>query len=235
MRLPLYISIPHAGTHVPSELRDLSILRREDILADYDAGAETIYSPLQEHAGGFSTTDIARSLLDLNRAPDNIGGDGVIKDYTSWNVRVFNHFPDPELIRTLLARYFFPYHEKLTRAAGSGTIKLGLDCHTMSDVGPPAGPDPGRKRPMVCLSNGDGTCPAEWLSILASCFASVFKEDVAINTPFRGGYITRSHAAEMPWIQLEISRTEIYPDAFKRDCVLEGLQSFCHTVFGNTK
>ena len=235
MRLPLYISVPHAGTQVPPELRDLCILRRDDILADCDAGADAIYSPLQDHAVDFSITDIARSLLDLNRAPDDIGGDGVIKDHTCWKVPVFRLFPEQELIRTLLERYFSPYHEKLSRGAGSSTVKLGIDCHTMSAVGPPVGPDPGRKRPMVCLSNGDGTCPEEWISSMAACFASFFKENVAINTPFRGGYITRSHAAEMPWIQLEISQTDAYPDTFKRDCVLEGLQSFCHTVFGDMK
>ncbi|HKJ14723.1 MAG: N-formylglutamate amidohydrolase [Desulfobulbaceae bacterium] len=47
MRLPLYISVPHAGIRVPPEVDDLCVLRRQDILADYDAGADAIYSPLQ--------------------------------------------------------------------------------------------------------------------------------------------------------------------------------------------
>jgi len=233
MRLPLYISVPHAGKRVAPELQDLCVLRTEDILADHDTGADAIYFPLQDQVAGFSTTDITRSLLDLNRAPDDIGGDGVIKDHTCWNVPIFRHFPGMELIRTLLERYYFPYHEQLSAGAGTGTIKLGIDCHTMSAIGPPVGPDPGRMRPLVCLSNGDGTCPEEWLRSLAHCFASACKEQVAINTPFRGGYITRSHAAEMPWLQLEISQTDVFSNAFKRDCVLEGLQRFCHTVFGD--
>jgi N-formylglutamate deformylase len=232
-RLPLFISVPHAGTRMAPELRNLCILRREDILADHDAGAGDIYAPLRTHAAGFCTTDIARSLLDLNRAPDDIGGNGVVKDYTCWNVPVFRTFPDRECIRKLLARYFFPYHEKLSGAAATGAIKLGIDCHTMSVIGPPGSPDPGRERPLVCLSNGEGTCPAEWISSMAGCFASVFKGKVTINEPFRGGYITRSHAVEMPWIQLEISQTETLSNAFKSDCVLEGLKSFCHTVFGD--
>ena len=107
---------------------------------------------------------------------------------------------------------------------------LGIDCHTMSVIGPPLAPDPGRKRPLVCISNGDGTCPEEWINVLARCFASVFKEKVAINKPFRGGYITRSHGIEMPWVQIEISQTRAYSNAFKRNCVLEVLRRFCHTV-----
>jgi len=231
LKLPLFISVPHAGTRVPPEVRGFCVLRPEDILADCDEGAESIYGLLQEHAAGFCTTDIARSLIDLNRSPDDIGGNGVIKHRTCWNVQVFKPFPDGKLVQGLLKRYYFPYHEKLSAGAASPAVRLGVDCHTMAPVGPPVGPDPGRERPMVCISNGDGTCPEKWISSLASSFAEVFREKVAINTPFRGGYICRSHAAEMPWVQIEISQTAAYPITLKRDYLLEGLHRFCHTVF----
>jgi N-formylglutamate amidohydrolase len=230
MKLPLLISVPHAGKHVPYEVKDICILSKEDILADSDEGASAIYYTLEEHCEAFITSDIARALIDLNRPSHDIGGDGVIKSHTCWNVPVYRDFPDEALIQSLLARYYFPYHEKLTAGAGNKAIRLGIDCHTMSASGPPVGPDPGQKRPLVCVSNADGTCPQEWINSLARCLASVFKEKVAINTPFRGGYITRSHAVEMPWVQIEISQTSAYSDAFKRNCVLEGLQRFCHTV-----
>jgi formiminoglutamase len=100
----------------------------------------------------------------------------------------------------------------------------------MSAVGPPVGPDPGQERPLVCISNADGTCPQEWIMNLAGCFSAVFKQKAAINKPFRGGYITRSHAVEMPWLQIEISRTDTYSNDFKRNCVLEGLHRFCQTL-----
>lgn len=97
----------------------------------------------------------------------------------------------------------------------------------MSAVGPPVGPVPGRERPLVCLSNVDGTCPREWITALAKSLEEVFREKVAINIPFRGGYITRFHAAEMPWLQVEISRTGSYSDEDKRACLLDGLERFC--------
>jgi formiminoglutamase len=232
MRLPLYISVPHAGTRVPPEVDGFCALRREDILADYDAGADTIYYPLQEHAAGFCSTDIARSLVDLNRAPDDLGGNGVIKTHTCRNVPVYRTFPDEKLVQTLLVKYYIPYHKKLSAGAATKSIKMGIDCHTMSAIGPPVGPDPGSKRPLVCLSNADGTCSAELINDLARCFTTVFKEEVWINKPYRGGYITRSHAVEMPWLQVEISQTDAYSNAFMRNCVLEVLHRFCHTVFG---
>jgi formiminoglutamase len=231
MKLPLLISVPHGGMNVPPEVSDICTLSKEDIAADSDEGAAAIYSNLKQHCEAYLTSDIARAVIDLNRPPDDIGGDGVIKSHTCWNVPIYRNFPDDALIQVLLARYYFPYHKKLSAGAGNNAIKLGIDCHTMSASGPPVGPDPGQSRPLACISNADGTCPQEWITALAGCFTSVFKDRVTINTPFRGGYITRSHAAEMPWLQIEISRTGTYPNEFKRDCVHEGLHRFCHTVF----
>ena len=97
-------------------------------------------------------------------------------------------------IETLLDRYHRPYHRTLDRPASTGSFRLGLDCHTMAATGPPVGPDPGAKRPLVCLSNADGTCPSEWLVALADCFRRAFDtDDVRINEPFRGGHIIRRH------------------------------------------
>ena len=168
MKLPFFISVPHAGKRMVPELKELCILRQEDILADYDEGADFIYFALQDQVAGFCTTDISRSLIDVNRSPDEIGGNGVIKSHTCWNVPVYKNFPDNTLIKGVLERYYYPYHEKLTAAAATGLIRLGIDCHTMAAVGPPVGPDPGRKRPLICLSNRDGTCPDEWIYSLAN-------------------------------------------------------------------
>ncbi len=145
MSLPLYISVPHAGTRIPPEVQDLCVLSREDILADRDTGVDAIYFPLQEYAAGFSATDIARSLVELNRAPDDIGGSGVIKEHTCSNVPVYRIFPDKTLIRNLLNRYYSPYHEKLTAGGTDPTISLGVDCHTMAAVDPPVSPDTGKQ------------------------------------------------------------------------------------------
>ena len=100
----------------------------------------------------------------------------------------------------------------------------------MSAVGPPVSPDPGRERPLVCVSNGDGTCPQEWIIGLANCFGTVFTEKITVNTPYQGGYITRTHAAEMPWLQVEIFQTRAYSNDFKKNCLLEELQRFCNII-----
>jgi formiminoglutamase len=228
MKLPLLISVPHSGLLVPEEVSSLCVLSEEEISKDGDEGAAEIYSGLQEHAAAFVTTDIARAIVDLNRAEDDFRPDGVIKIHTCYNVPVYSKFPDDKLCEKLLARYYRPYHARLSEKAQAGTI-LGIDCHTMAAYGPPVGPDPGQERPLVCLSNADTACPEEWLHSLAACFSETFQTEVSINTPFRGGYITHHHARELPWVQLELSRTSKVSLVKKRDAVRQALVMWCST------
>ena len=129
-------------------------------------------------------------------------------------------------------------------------VLLGVDCHTMAAIGPPVGPDPGATRPAVCLSDGAGTCPREWMEELAHCFRAALAPalatvdttvtaaapdaravQVTLNDPFRGGHVIRSHATELPWVQVEFSRAPILDDEGKRRVVAEALGRFCTLVF----
>ena len=190
MKLPLFISVPHAGTNIPAEVNGLCLLSRDEILAEHDAGSDTIYCTLEEHVADFCTTDIARSLVDLNRAPDDIGGNGVIKSHTCRNVPVYSSFPNDDLIRQLLARYYMPYHKKLSLGATDKTIRLGIDCHTMSQVGPPVSPDPGQERFFFdllfdCLTKG--TLPLSF--VLAEIQAGRMRAD-GLEELKRSGFFT---------------------------------------------
>jgi N-formylglutamate deformylase len=128
-------------------------------------------------------------------------------------------------IETLLEIYYRPYHRALSDVPEG--VLLGVDCHTMAAEGPPIGPDPGSKRPSICLGNREGTCPDEWLHSLADCLARASGERVSVNDPFKGGYIIRSHASELPWIQLELSREPFATNSQKRRFVLEALDDWC--------
>ena len=226
MKLPLLISVPHGGLDVPEEVAGLSILTPEQVVKDGDVGAAEIYS-FAEEVEAFVAAEAARAFVDLNRAEDDRTQDGVVKTHTCWNEPVYRSPLDEACVERLLARYYRPYHERLTVLTGS-PIRLGVDCHTMAAHGPPVGPDPGEERPWVCLSNAHHTCPGGWMDALARCFACSFGREPSINKPFTGGYITRIHASEMPWVQLELSRAPFMTLTEKRDCVLRGLQSWCH-------
>ena len=224
MKLPLLLSVPHVGLRVPPEAEPYCVLTPQEIVEDGDEGAAAIYT-LQEEVDAFITTDIARAIVDVNRAEDDRRPDGVVKTHTCWNVPVYDPFPPDEVIGALLDRYHRPYHERL-RERASGELRLAIDCHTMAAKGPPIGPGAGQERPWVCLSNADGTCPHEWMGTLRDCFERQFDGAVTINDPFRGGYITRTHAAEMPWMQLELSRAPFLSDTEKRARLLRALQDW---------
>ena len=226
MKLPLLISVPHSGLTVPPEVEPYCKLNRQQIIEDGDEGAAEIYHGLRDHVAVFVTTAVARAIVDMNRAENDRRPDGVVKTHTCWNVPVYREFPPPDVVEMLLDRHYRPYHALLRELAKLG-VRLGVDCHTAAAKGPPIGPGPGVERPWICLSNGDGTCPEDWIESLADCFARAFGCDVAVNDPFEGGYIIRSHASELSWVQLELSRAPFMPKQEKHERVLAALRDWC--------
>lgn len=230
MKLPILLSVPHAGLTVPAEAEPYCRLTPDEIAADGDGGASEIYG-LREHVECFVTTDIARAIVDLNRAENDRRRDGVIKTRTCWDVPVYHDFPPETVIEQLLANYYRPYHGTLSDAASRANVRFGIDGHTMAAVGPPIGPDTGTDRPPICLGDVDGqSLPRGWTDTLAECLAAAFNFEISVNKPFRGGYITRRHMAEMPWIQIEFSRSACLSNANKKTRLLEALDAFCRRV-----
>ena len=229
MSLPLLLSVPHAGTDVPAEVAAYCVLTPEQIVADGDEGAAEIYA-LADRVAAHVTTTVARAVVDLNRAPDDFSRDGAIKTHTCWEEPVWDPRLPAERAAALIDTYWRPYHERLRDLGASGGFLLAVDGHTMAAHGPPVGPDAGAERPAACLSNADGTCPQAWIETLQAALARRLDREVTINRPFRGGYITRTHAAEMPWLQIEFSRAPFASPAAKREAVLGALTELCNTI-----
>jgi len=227
-RLPLLVSVPHAGLVVPPEVKDLCVLGQGDIVADGDEGSREIYD-IQNHVAALVTTEVPRAIVDVNRSAADRRDDGVVKTVTIWNKPVYSAPLHEKSIQGLITKYYEPYHKKLTQLSKSKVI-LGIDCHTMVAEAPPIGPDPGSKRPDLCVSNADGTCPDEWIRAFASCIEEAFGREVFVNRPFRGGYIIRSHANELPWVQIEMARREFMSLEEKKQRVLDSLKMFCFRI-----
>ena len=229
MTLPLLLSVPHAGVLVPDEVKELVILSEQQIVEDGDEGAAEIYFPLEKEVALFVTTDVARAIVDMNRAEDDRRKDGIIKTHTCWDVPIYRQPLSEEHVEFLIEKYYRPYHARLNHFPDA--IKLGIDCHTMAAEGPPVGPDPGETRPAICLSNADGTCPQEWIDSLAECLVETIEAEVSINYPFKGGHIIRSHSAELPWVQLELSRAPFLNNIEKGKQVMNAFQQWCIKIF----
>ena len=227
MRLPLIISVPHAGLSVPQEVKDYCALSPEQILADSDEGASEIYD-FKTEVADFVTTDIARAIVDMNRAENDRSRDGIIKTHTSYDVQVYRQSIPDDVVEMLLERHYRPYHQRISES--SEDVKFGVDCHTMAAIGPPSARDSGSERPNICLSNAYSTCPQDWFEKITHCFEESFNSEVSVDNPFKGGYIVRSHSSELPWVQVELSRAPFLPIAKKRECVLKALTIFCRMV-----
>jgi len=208
--LPCLLSIPHGGTLVPEEVIDLILLSPEDIIEDGDPFTPELYDL---EAVSVLKAKVARAIVDLNRAPNDLppqNPDGVIKSETAFGKKVYREFPDEELIEKLLDKYYFPYHRRIQEEVRRDDVLIAFDCHSMAPEAPKIAPDVG-KRPSVCLGDFHGkACPRKITELLASCFMEVLElpeEEVRINEPFAGGYITRTYGMRpKPWVQIEIRR-----------------------------
>ena len=214
-KLPVIISIPHGGIEIPQEVQHLTGIDKADIFDDTDAFTNEIYD-MSNRAEYFFCTHIARTFIDLNRNPLQLPPafpDGVIKSITCYEKTVYlnKRIPDKKTIALLLQKYYNPYHDNLTRASCSGKASIGLDCHSMAETGPPLSPDQGKIRPLINIGNAGGLSANFGLALsLAECFTEIFRfrpEEVTINKPFQGGYITRNYGNRpLPWLQIEMNR-----------------------------
>lgn len=223
---PFLISIPHGGTEVPAELDGRLALTPDDLAWFCDPGTRTLFD-FGDSVAAAIDTQISRMAVDLNRPPLPLppkDPDGIIKTRTIDCRPVYREgrVPDIALIHRLLLAHYFPYHQHIDELLDRFPVRVAFDCHSMLPIGSPAQKDAGRSRPLICIGNygdfrgrqaGGGltTCPAEWALALAGIFRNEFSlsEEVAINNPFSGGFISNAHywRKGIPWIQIEISRS----------------------------
>ncbi len=184
------ISIPHSGTSVPPEVRDLVNLSRKEIVFNSDPYTRRIYG-FERAVEALVDFDFSRIFVDTNRAPYDYPPrtqDGVVKVITQDGTPVFRkgRVPGRELIGALLQNYYHPFHKRLAEALDTLPVEIAFDCHSMLPRSPPVRMDAGRPRPLFCLSNrgdrngkpktaaGFVTCPPEWLQALARSFQAEF-------------------------------------------------------------
>jgi formiminoglutamase len=227
VKLPILISVPHAGFEIPQEVETYNLLTQEEIVCDGDEGASEIYA-IKSYVQAYVTTEIARAFVDVNRSVNDRGRDGVVKTHTCWDVSIYMSQLPENLVEVMINKYYWPYHKKLSLF--SADVKFGIDCHTMAEIAPPISPDPGQERPLICLSDANGVFPVDWLKAMKDCFQQCFEVEVSLNRPFKGGYIIQTHASEIPWIQIEISRTDHLENKEKKKKFLETIRTFYSTI-----
>ncbi|MFA6259092.1 MAG: N-formylglutamate amidohydrolase [Candidatus Peribacteraceae bacterium] len=205
----LVVSIPHAGTNIPTDIRALMPHADETLLQEPDLYTDRIYA-----VPGIRTVTAAysRIISDPNRAPDEIyteGRDralGVVMLSQAHGMDVFAQDPSLATMQSWIQRFHETYHADLRSAMQ--TASFLIDGHSMWSVNPPAHPYAGEPRPDIVLGNCHYcSCTAETTKFFLEYFESL-GYSVAVNTPFPGRYIVGSYCSRhrTPGIQIEINR-----------------------------
>lgn len=225
--LPLVISLPHCSAQVPSQATARLALSPLEVEQSVDLGSREVFGPLP--ALKILPAPHTRLVVDLNRAPDDLGPKGVVAavDYAGRSVFPPGQGPDQELKRLWVESFWRPWHRELTKALAAPGVRALLDGHSLDGVGPAEAPDPGAKRADVVLSNrggeggeaaperGEPTCPPEVFRLLGEALREEGLS-VAYNTPYAGGHIIarygpRLRARGAVAVQMELNK-DLYAD-----------------------
>jgi N-formylglutamate deformylase len=254
-RIPLLVSMPHTGTHVPKNLLD-RMTEEAKPLPDTDWHLERLYDFLDELGASVLVATHSRYVVDLNRPPDNAnlypGQDTTsLVPMDSFHRQALyrpGETPDEGEIAERVETYWKPYHSKLAGALNELREKHGYallwDAHSIFSEVPRffAG-----KLPSMNLGTADGrSCGpgiGEALLRKATSYGAV------LNGRFKGGYITRTYgdpARNVHAVQLELSEAtymeESPPFRFREDLarrlrpVLRALiEEFCRLGHGQRR
>lgn len=198
---PLIVSIPHAGTDIPSHL-ETRFVSRWQARVDTDWHVPLVYDFAHEMGATVISTSISRSVIDVNRDPSGASlypgqattalcpattfdGDALYREGKS---------PEDEEIEDRRGRYFSPYHgaivDEIARLKRAHRSVVLYDAHSIRSHVPHlfAG-----ELPLFNIGTNGGRSCSELLSAAVQAIAAGSGQPTVANGRFKGGYITRSH------------------------------------------
>ena len=234
-KVPFVLSIPHCGIKFPSELKNYfepHLIKSPD---DTDWFLDILYDFAEEMGITIIKAVYSRWVIDLNRTPENqsLYNDGRIITSLCPTTTFFGEElyineadrPDKQEVERRLEKYYWPYHNKIDELLQSYKEEFGQvlfwDAHSIrrnvKTIQKEDFPD-------LILGNDDlKTAGRTFINSTLQCLASD-KFKVKHNTPFKGGYITRSkgnpneniHALQLEMCKdLYMSNKETSYDAVK--------------------
>lgn len=215
-KTPLLISVPHAGTMIPPEVKDR--MQPEALfLPDTDWFVDKLYGWAQVEGAGLITTPWSRYLIDLNRPPDDQPlysrpGTSLVplKTFCGHPVYQDGRAPDAAEVEQRLAKYWKPYHELLGQELEAIRARHGhavlLDAHSIRSEVPEL--FDGELPNLNLGSNSGSSADPDLVEMAWDALAS--REFTAVrDARFKGGYITRHYGQPhrgVHALQLEIAQ-----------------------------
>lgn len=214
---PFVMSVPHVGEHIPDHIFSrLSEVGRQRV--DTDWYLDRLYRFVEDMGVSTLCATHSRYVIDLNRAPDDsplyagmnhtalvpvtcIDGNPLYAKGTE---------PTREEIKSRLAKYWQPYHDKLTATIKKMMAKHGIvilfDCHSIRSRVPRYG------NALIDDFNvgtaGGTCCSLDLRDRLGAALSVNGAFTVAVDGLFKGGYIPRNYgrpAADIHAFQLELA------------------------------
>lgn len=224
-KVPIIISVPHAGTFIPEDIKSKMNSELSYKLDDTDWFIDKLYGFATNLGITIITANYSRWVVDLNRNPENqpLYNDGrvitdvvTITDFNGNQIYKDNYIPDSEEVSRRVELYHKPYHEKLDELLQQTKNEFGkvllFDAHSIRKSVPGVRSE---DFPDLILGDNDETSASS--ELIKATIDSLQNKGYGFshNHPFKGGYITRIFGKpeeNIHALQLEMCKTN-YMDA----------------------
>jgi N-formylglutamate deformylase len=228
-RVPLLVSMPHAGTHIPDDIAS-GMTEAALQLPDTDWHLERLYDFLDELGASVLVATHSRYVIDVNRPPDNTnlypGQDTTglcpVDTFRKEAIYRSEKLPDAEIQRRI-REYWMPYHAamstELQRIRAVHGIAMLWDAHSIGSVVPRFFEG---RLPDFNIGTAAGTsCDPRLGEHLLEAARQSTGYSAVLDGRFKGGHITRHYGKpeqNMHAVQLELAQAtymeETYPYRF---------------------
>ncbi len=221
--LPLLISVPHDGVHVPDDIRT-RMTAAGAATPDTDWHVAELYDFARDFGASMLVANYSRYVVDLNRsAGDDVLYPGQVatglcpeKTFAGDDIYIDGGVSDDER-SVRVDKYWKPYHEQLESILQAKCEQHGgallWDAHSIPSVVPRLFDG---ELPELNIGTYDGrSCgPTRQSKVVEAAKSGPFS--VVVNGRFKGGYITRHYgrpALQVHAVQLEIAQRAYMDEA----------------------
>ncbi|WP_338798670.1 N-formylglutamate deformylase [Acidovorax sp. DW039] len=230
---PLLVSMPHAGTYVPTALAERFTPEARQV-PDTDWHMERLYAFAKDMGASILVATHSRYVVDLNRPPDgaslypgqSVTGLCPVDTFDDTPIYAAGDVPDDAEIAARRDAVWAPYHaqlrSELDRIRAQHGVAMLWDAHSIRSVLPRFFEG---KLPDLNLGTADGaSCDPALAQELLSLAKAAHGYTAVLNGRFKGGYITRHYGEPeqgVHAVQLEMTQSSYMQEALPFDYLPE--------------